>query len=156
VARRSSGTGPVLSADLTFGGAWTLAATPARVRDVIVDVEHWVEWWPQVLAVASLGADDARVIARSVLPHRLDLVLHAVNRDLPVLEVELAGTLHGTARWELTDHPDGTRLVYEQRVSVVGGLALASRVAQPVMRWNHDRMMEGCIAGLRARTADGR
>ena len=32
-------------------------------------------------------------------------------------------------------------------MSVVGGLALASRAARPLMRWNHDRMMAGCIAG---------
>ena len=99
--------GAVLSATLTFGGAWLLAAPAERVRDVIVDVEHWVDWWPQVLAVASLGPDDARVVARSTLPHRLDLMVHAVSRDLPVLEVELAGTLHGTARWELTDPRTG-------------------------------------------------
>lgn len=154
MARRPRGTTSVLSADLTFGGGWTLAAPPERVRDVIVDVEHWVDWWPQVLAVASLGPDDARVLARSTLPHRLDLVVHAVSRDLPVLEVELDGTLHGSARWELTDHPDGTHLVYEQRVAVTGALALACLAARPLMRWNHDRMMAGCVAGLRARAAE--
>lgn len=138
---------------LEFAHSWVLDAPPERVRDVIVDLEHWVSWWPQILAVASLGADDARVIARSVLPHRLDLVLHAVCRDLPELVVEIDGDLQGAAHWKLTRATGGSRLDYRQRVVASGALGAASRLAGPLMRWNHDRMMAGCIAGLRARVA---
>ncbi|MDO8107095.1 SRPBCC family protein [Isoptericola sp. b441] len=137
-------------AELSFADSWTLPAPPDRIRDVVVDLEHWMTWWPQVLAVASLGPDDARVIARSVLPHTLDLVLHATCRDLPVLAVELDGDLEGVARWELAEDPAGTLLRYEQHVVATGALAVACRVLRPLMRWNHDRMMAGAVAGLRA------
>lgn len=134
-----------------FRGEWTVAAPVDAVRDAVVDLEHYPDWWPQVLAVARLGPDDARVLCRSVLPYTLDLVLHAVSRTGAVLEVAVAGDLDGTVRWRLDPVEDGTRMRFEQTVTVTGPLALASYVAGPLLRWNHDRMMAGCVAGLRRR-----
>jgi hypothetical protein len=40
---------------------------------------------------------------------------------------------------------------FEQDVVVSGRLRpVLPAVAAPVARWNHDRMMAGCIAGLRS------
>lgn len=138
-----------------FGGEWTVAAPPDAVRDVVVDLEHYPDWWPQVVAVASLGPDDARVLCRSTLPYTLDLVLHARSRTGPVLEVDVSGDLDGTVRWRLEPVEGGTLMRFEQTVSVSGLLALASYVGGPLLRWNHDRMMAGCVAGLRRRLAAG-
>lgn len=140
-----------------FSGSWTVDAARVRVQELLVDLERYPEWWPQVLAVASLGADDARVLCRSSLPYTLDLVLHAVRREAAVLEVRIAGDLDGTATWRLTERPTergpGTRLDFDQEVTVGGWLALVSPAVSPVLRWNHARMMAGCVAGLRARLA---
>jgi hypothetical protein len=103
--------------------------------------------------VAKLGPDDARVLCRSVLPYTLDLVLHAVSREGSVLEVEVSGDLDGSVRWRLTPVTDGTRMEFEQSVRVSGPLALASYVARPALRWNHHRMMLGCVEGLSFRLA---
>ncbi len=65
-----------------------------------------------------------------------------------VLEVEVSGDLDGSVRWELSPEPAGTRMEFEQRVRVTGLLALGSYVARPLLRWNHHRMMLGCVAGL--------
>ena len=134
-----------------FGDAWTVAAPVEAVRDLVVDLEHYPDWWPQVVAVARLGPDDARVLCRSTLPFTLDLVLHARSRTGPVLEVGVSGDLDGTVRWRLEPVEGGTRMRFEQTVTVSGLLALASYVGGPVLRWNHDRMMAGCVAGLRRR-----
>lgn len=134
-----------------FRGTWTVAAPPDAVRETVVDLEHYPEWWPQVRAVAKLGPDDARVLCRSALPYTLDLVLHAVSRDGSVVEVAVSGDLDGWARWRLSPVTGGTRMDFEQRVEVTGPLAVLSYVARPVLRWNHHRMMLGCIAGLRRR-----
>jgi Polyketide cyclase / dehydrase and lipid transport len=136
-----------------FSDVWTVAAPVARVREVLADLEHYPEWWPQVVAVASLGPDDARVLCRSVLPYTLDLVLHAVRRDPAELEVAIGGDLRGTARWRLDDVAAGTRLRFAQDVTVGGALALASPVLGGALRWNHRRMMQGCLDGLRGRVA---
>ena len=137
----------------SFRDSWTVPFPRDRVQAVLVDLEHYAAWWPQVRAVVKLGEDDARVLCRSTLPYTLDLVLHAEVRDLDHLETSLSGDLVGEVRWRLTDlGPTGTRLDFEQDVHVNGRfLRLASRAARPLLRWNHHRMMEGCISGLHRR-----
>jgi hypothetical protein len=140
----------VVSASYRFGGRWTVPHGVPEVAALLVDLERYPEWWPQVVAVASLGPDDARVLCRSALPYTLDLVLHAVHREPPVLETTVDGDLHGVVRWRLSPSGlDGTRLDFEQEVEVRGALAVASYAGRPLLRWNHDRMMRGCVAGLR-------
>lgn len=140
-----------MSRTFAFRDSWVVHAAPDAVHDLLVDLEHYPDWWPEIIAVASLGPDDARVLCRSVLPYTLDLVLHAVDRSPGRLEVAVSGDLSGSVRFELNDDPDGTRLDFAQEVSVGGLLGAASYVAAPVLRWNHDRMMRGCVSGLRAR-----
>jgi len=137
-----------------FRGTWLVPAPVEAVREAVVDLEHYPEWWPQVRAVARLGPDDARVLCRSALPYTLDLCLHAVSREGTVLEVEVSGDLEGRVRWRLAPEPTGTRMELEQVVEVTGPLAVASYLARPLLRWNHHRMMLGCIDGLRERLVD--
>lgn len=140
-----------MSPTFAFQDTWEVPAPPAAVHEVLLDLEHYPDWWPQVVAVASLGPDHARVLCRSVLPYTLDLVLHAVDRSPGRLEVAVAGDLDGTVVFGLAATGAGTRLDFTQRVSVRRGwLGAASYVGRPVLRWNHDRMMRGCRLGLRA------
>ena len=140
----------------SFRGTWTVAAPVEAVHGVLIDLARYPEWWPQVRAVARLGVDDARVLCRSTLPYTLDLVLHAVHRERRLLETGISGDLHGSVRWRLTSIEGGTRMDFEQDVAVRGRrLGLASYLVGPVLRWNHDRMMAGCLAGLRARLGHG-
>jgi hypothetical protein len=136
-----------------FSGSWTVDASVVRVQEVLVDLEHYPEWWCQVVAVASLGPNDARVLCRSTLPYTLDLTLHAVRREPGRLEVRIRGDLDGVASWQLTDLGRRTRLDFVQEVTVGGWLAAISPVVRPVLRWNHGRMMRGCVEGLRGRLA---
>lgn len=140
-----------MRASYSFSASWV---TPAPIDDVaatVVDLEYYPQWWPQVLAVAKLGPDTARVLCRSVLPYTLDLVLEAVSREPPVLEVAVGGDLDGWVRWTLSPADDGTRTDFDQEVVVSGALAASSYVARPLLRWNHHHMMRGCERGLRAR-----
>jgi hypothetical protein len=140
-----------VSRSFAFRDSWQVDAPPGAVHELLVDLEHYPDWWPEVVAVASLGPDDARVLCRSVLPYTLDLVLHAVNRSPDVLEVGVSGDLNGTVRFDLAPVGGGTRLDFVQRVSARRLLGAASYVAGPVLRWNHARMMQGCARGLRTR-----
>ncbi len=140
----------------SFSGTWTVESPLPRVQEVLVDLEHYPEWWPQVLAVASLGEDAARVLCRSTLPYTLDLRVRALRRGPSVLEVAIDGDLEGRAAWRLTDLGAHTRLDFVQEVSVGGWLAWLPPVVRPVLRWNHARMMAGCVEGLRGRVVSGR
>ena len=139
------------AAEYEFRGIWSVPAPLEAVREAVVDLERYPEWWPQIRAVVKLGPDDARVLCRATLPDTLDLELHAVSREGTVLEVEVSGDLDGSVRWQLSPEPAGTGMEFEQRVRVTGLLALVSYVARPLLRWNHHRMMLGCIAGLKDR-----
>ncbi|WP_028635758.1 SRPBCC family protein [Nocardioides sp. URHA0032] len=138
-----------MRASFTFSGTWEIPAPVAAVHALLIDLERYPDWWPQVVAVASLGPNDARVLCRSALPYTLDLVLHAVDRSPDRLEVAVSGDLEGSVRFVLTATPGGTGLDLSQDVAVTGLLALGSYAARPLLRWNHQRMMAGCVAGLR-------
>jgi len=140
-----------VSATFAFQDTWDVPAPPTAVHEVLLDLEHYPAWWPQVVAVASLGPDRARVLCRSVLPYTLDLVLHAVDRSPGRLEVEVSGDLAGSVRFGLSPSDAGTRLDFTQEVTVRRGwLGAASYVGGPLLRWNHERMMRGCRQGLQA------
>jgi carbon monoxide dehydrogenase subunit G len=126
-------------------------APPDAVHAVLVDLEHYPSWWPQVRAVASAGPDTAVVVCRSVLPYDLELVLDAVSRDPGHLEVAIAGPIEGFARWALAAEGGGTRMDYEQEVIARDRLARASYLLKPVLRWNHAVMMRGFDRGLTRR-----
>jgi hypothetical protein len=122
---------------------------------VLVDLEHYPEWWPQVVAVAKVDDDTARVLCRSSLPYTLDLVLSARERGPSHLRVDIAGDLVGWSTFDLTPSADGTRVGYRQEVAVANPwLARLSRLGRPVLRWNHARMMTGCREGLARRTRE--
>jgi len=141
-----------VSPTYSFRDEWAVPFPRARVAAVLLDLEHYPEWWPQVRAVAKVTDDDARVLCRSALPYTLDLWLHAVHREAHLLETTVTGDLDGVVRWRLADDDGGTRMRFEQDVRVTGRLlGLASSVARPLLRWNHDRMMAGCLEGLRRR-----
>jgi len=141
-------------ASYSFTASWVTPAPVADVAGTVLDLERYPEWWPQVRAVAKLGPDTARVLCRSALPYTLDLVLDAVSREAPVLEVAVSGDLDGWVRWTLVPEDGGTRTDFTQEVSVTGALAASSYVVRPLLVWNHHRMMRGCEQGLRERLED--
>ena len=135
-----------------FEREWDVPAAADDVRRVLLDLERYPEWWPQVRAVAKIDDDTARVLCRSVLPYTLDLVLHAEERGPAVLRSAITGDLEGWSAFRLHEAGRGTHLVYEQTVVVAHrALARASRVLGPLLRWNHERMMQGCETGLAGR-----
>jgi hypothetical protein len=126
------------------------------VHDVLLDLEHYCDWWPQVRAVAKLDDDHALVICRSVLPYDLELLLTAVNRDDDLLEVGIDGPIRGWARFRLDRGPrrssgaETTEVGFEQEVlAEAPAFVAASYVVKPLLVWNHQRMMRGLVEGVR-------
>lgn len=141
-----------------FSSSFTLEAPRERVHDVLVDLEFYSDWWPQVRGVGKLDDDRALVVCRSALPYDLELELTARSRALDVLEVAIDGPIRGWARYHLDEvpptaaGPGATSLRFEQEVCAEARMmVLASYVAKPLLVWNHHRMMRGAEQGLRAR-----
>jgi uncharacterized protein YndB with AHSA1/START domain len=136
-----------MSPPYTFRVSWTVPFPLERVHALLVDLERYPEWWPQVRAVAKLGEDDALVVCRSVMPTRSTWCCTPSAASPP--RDHLTGDLEGVVRWYLADLGAETRMDFEQHVEVTGRLLrLVSRAGRPVMVWNHERMMRGCQAGL--------
>ena len=140
-----------------FSSTFTLEAPRKRVHELLVDLEFYVDWWPQVRAVAKIDDDHALVVCRSTLPYDLELELSAVSRDLDCLEVGIDGPIRGWARFHLDEQSPGrTSLRFEQEVRAEAPMfVLASYVARPLLVWNHHRMMTGLQQGLRATFGSG-
>lgn len=142
----------VSARDYAFRHTTEVAAPAAAVHEVLVDLENFGAWWPQVVAVASLGPEDALVICRSRLPYDLELHLHAESREPDLLRVGIDGPITGSAQWRLTPVPGGTRLEFEQQVRAKDAMfVVASYLVKPLLRWNHHAMMRGAEDGLAAR-----
>ncbi|WP_278258979.1 polyketide cyclase [Nocardioides convexus] len=139
-----------------FVDRWEVPAPPEEVAAVLVDLERYPRWWPQVRAVAK-----ARPGHRlGVLP--LGAALHAgpgARRRVP----HAAGRGGGPERG-----PGGLRPLHADRgggrhpagLRAAGERARVARrrvVRRPgVLTWNHARMMAGCRSGLGAAMAAAR
>lgn len=143
--------------EFRFATSFTLEAPAQRVHAVLVDLERYCDWWPQVRAVAKVDDDHALVVCRSRLPYDLELMLTAVSRDPALLEVGLDGPIRGWARFGLSTRDHATSVEFEQEVRAVApSFAAASYVAKPLLVWNHEQMMRGLVAALMARTSGPR
>ena len=141
-----------MTTEFSFHSEWMMAAPADAVRRVLGDLEHYPEWWPQVVAVAKIDDDNARVLCKSRLPYTLDLLLTATRRDPLALESRIEGDLIGTALWKLDELDGSTHVDYTQDVVVTHRLLKPFvRVLRGPMEWNHGRMMEGCRVGLEER-----
>ena len=141
-----------MTSGFSFHTRWELAAPVEAVQPVLSDLEHYPEWWPEIVAVAKIDDLNARVLCRSRLPYTLDLVLTLVRDEPLLLECRIAGDLVGSVAWRLDDVGGVTRLDYTQEVVLTRGLLRRfARPLRPLMEWNHARMMAGCVAGLRER-----
>ena len=132
-----------------FEHRWWLDAPLDSAYDVLVDLERYPEWWPQVRAVAKLGEDHGLVLCRAVLPFTLHLELRPEIRDpAGVLQVSIDGDLRGWSRFTLTPRGSGTGVHYEQKVETQRGVLHATRFVQGLVRANHTWMMRSCRQGL--------
>jgi len=137
-----------------FVSVWQLSAPPTAVYAELERVEDYPRWWPQVREVTRSGSDFGTTRVRSLLPYDLVTTVREQRRDPAhgVLEAALGGDLDGWARWTVTPHGSGTRVVHEQEVEVrrtlMRVLALPCR---PVFRANHALMMRAGRRGLAAR-----
>ncbi len=140
-----------MSASYRFDNRWSVSADRDRLFDLLADLAAYPEWWPQVRAVARVDDDTAHVVARSLLPYSLDMVLTRVveDRRSGVLEARLSGQLDGWCRWTLREARGLTDVVYEQEVTTPGRLMnAAAAVARPALVANHAWMMRGGRRGM--------
>ncbi|GAA1339245.1 SRPBCC family protein [Saccharothrix algeriensis] len=135
-----------------FRSVWRVDLPPVDVFDVLADLGSYPHWWPEVRQARQIAENAAELRCRSLLPY--DLVFqtwhNAKEPASGLLRADLVGDLDGTASWRVLPDGPGSRLVYDQEVTVrkplLRGLALVGR---PFLKANHEVMMRNGRRGLR-------
>lgn len=135
-----------------FRTEWRLASGPDEVYRALADVATYPRWWAEVRATRELGDGVGEIRCRSMLPYDLVFVASRVVEDpvARVLRAHLDGDLIGTSEWTIGSDGSGTVAVFDEDVRVgKAAVRAAGRLARPVLRFNHDRMMRSGERGLR-------
>ncbi|MFQ3786242.1 SRPBCC family protein [Halomonas sp. A29] len=144
-------------ASFDFDTTWHIKAPIGEVFDALADSMHWPDWWPGLVDVQSLEAGDDQGIGRtqrfvwkSRLGYRLRFDIRITRVHVPCLiEGVASGDVAGIGKWQLHEGSTGTRIRYTWRVHTVRPwLSLLSRVARPLVLWNHRAMMRTGAKGL--------
>lgn len=143
---------------IDYRGAFWFPVGPNELWETIERFDRFESWWAWL---REFRADTERLVAGNVLhgmvippvPYRLrlDIGLEASERP-QVVEARIDGDVRGFAvmRLEPVDH--GTQVTVVWSMDMVSRpLRLAARLAYPLMRWGHDRVVEMAVAGFRQR-----
>jgi uncharacterized protein YndB with AHSA1/START domain len=133
-----------------------LEAPPAVVWEALSEPRRFESWWRWL---GELRVDGPGLVAGTVLsgvvsppvPYRMRVSVLLERCVAPTrIDAAVHGDLEGTAWLEL--HPKGevTAAEVAWRIEMMQRpMRLAARVAAPVLRWGHDRVVEMTVAGFR-------
>ena len=141
-----------------FHGAFWFPAAPAQLWAAAEQFGLFESWWGWL---ADFHADTPGLVAGNVLhglvvppvPCRLRLDIRLQRCEPPRLIVAAVdGDLRGQAVLQLDGAGDGTRATMTWSLEMRSApLRAAARVAYPLMRWGHDRVVDMAVAGFRQR-----
>lgn len=131
---------------------------PIRVDDfwqLIEDFERYQERWPWLEAFTADqdGLVAGNVLRATILPPvplrvRIQVCFHSCQR-LSLTEAGITGDLQGHASLSFDEHNGGTRVRADWTLEPASkSVRLATRVARPLVRWGHDRVVDMAVTGL--------
>lgn len=140
-----------------FLTTWLIEADREAVFDALLEGEDWPTWWPGCERTTRLAEGDERGIGRrgryewrSSTGYRVGFVITATAIERPrLLEGQAEGDLIGTGCWHIFAEGDLTAVAYEW--DVYPGkrwMRLLGPVVRPLLRRNHDALMEAGARGL--------
>lgn len=143
-----------------FVTVWCIEAPLESVCEAISHSMVWPQWWRNVESVEELAPGDARGIGsvrrytcRGRLPYR-------VTFDICVIDVEplttvagvASGDVEGQGRWSFTTDGCVTTARFEWQIRPIPvWMKLLAQVASPLVRWNHEGVMQHGGAALARR-----
>ncbi len=141
-----------------YHGEFWFPVSPPQLWATIERFEQFESWWGWL---ADFRADGRGLVGGNVLhgtvippvPYRLRLKVALQRCDRPrLLEAAVAGDLRGHAVLRLAAAGSGTRVAVAWSVEMRSApLRVAARVAYPLLRWGHDRVVEMAVSGFRRR-----
>jgi hypothetical protein len=142
---------------IDYRGRFAFAAAPEAVWARIMAVDRFERWWGWLseLRVEGARADNGDLQAGSVLrgvvapplPYRMRLCV-AIERCRPPSSIDAAvhGDLEGRAGLRLEPLFEGTCADVTWTIEMMQRpMRLAARVAHPVFRWGHDKVVDATV-----------
>ncbi len=141
-----------------YRGEFWFGVPPSQLWGTIERFEDFESWWAWL---ADFRADGIGLVGGNVLrgtvippvPYRLRLKIRLRRCDRPrLIEAAVGGDLSGRAVLRLEAAGQGTRAAVSWSVEMRSApLRIAARVAYPLMRWGHDRVVDMAVSGFRRR-----
>ena len=146
---------------IDYRRTFRFAVTPEQMWEALSEPHLFESWWGWLgqLHVQGDGLVDGAVLKGTVsppVPYRMRVEVH-LERCVPHhrIDATVHGDLRGDAWMALEPDGEGTRAEVAWRIEMMQrSMRLAARVAAPLLRWGHDRVVEATVHGFR-RYLDG-
>ena len=145
---------------IEYRGSFRLAASPAEVWEAIEHGERFEGWWAWLREFRFDGPGlRAGTVLRGVVhppvPYTMRVDVRLDRCDAPsLIEATVHGDLEGRARLAL-EPGDAVEADRSTKADVAWTIEMrqrtmrvAARVAHPLLRWGHDRVVEATVAGF--------
>jgi hypothetical protein len=148
---------------IEYDGTFTFPVPVAQLWATMLRVDRFSSWWSWLrdFSVEGEGLEEGAVLHGIVappLPYRmkLDVVVEELVPERCVTAL-VHGDLEGTARLTFEGDESETRAHATWTVEMMQrSMRLAARIAHPLLRWGHDRVVDATVDGFRRRlVSDG-
>jgi uncharacterized protein YndB with AHSA1/START domain len=159
--RRGAGRAVAMN-QVEYQATFWFPVPPPQIWAIIERFDLFESWWAWL---ADFRADDGGLVTGNVLHgtvippvpdrQRLDVRLQQCDRPR-LIEAAIDGDVRGQAVLRLDAAGGGTRAQVAWSLRMHSApLRVAARVAYPLMRWGHDRVVDMAVAGFRQRALPG-
>ena len=150
--------------DYVFITHWRVRGNTERVYDLLVDIDEYPRWWPEVyLRVeplsqtrTGLGAK-SKLLTKGKLPYQLRWQAEIVEARRPInFTIRATGDFDGRGIWSLEQSGSEVAITFDWRLRAEKPLLRRlSFIFKPLFRWNHRWAMARGEEGLRRELARG-
>lgn len=145
---------------IDFRRSYRFPVPPAMVWSSIEDVDRFPTWWGWLghFHVVGDGLQPGSVLEGTVtppLPYRMHVRVTLDRCTRPErIDATVRGDLTGHALLELAAVDAGSEVAVAWTIEMrQRAMRAVARVAHPLLRWGHDRVVESTVAGFRQHLA---
>jgi hypothetical protein len=141
---------------IDYTGRFSFPVPPHQLWAAIERLDDFERWWGWLseFEVTGSGLGEGTVLRGTVSPPvpyriRIEVELHRCIPD-QLIDARVRGDLSGNAQLRL--QPDGNGTVVDVAWSLQmreRPMRIAARIAYPLLRWGHDRVVDGTVSSFR-------
>lgn len=147
---------------MDYAGRFTFPVPPDELWSEIERLDQFERWWAWLgsLETDGTGLETGAVLRGTVappVPYRMHVDVE-LRRCVPgeLIDASVTGDLAGEAHLRLHPTPQGTEADVAWSLEMLQlPMRIAARVAYPLLRWGHDRVVEATVNGFQAQLRRG-